>query len=54
MYVYQAIKRPKNGPQRTYYYDVCQMRHGGQKRFARQKGIDLQPYVTTVTIVTNA
>jgi DNA invertase Pin-like site-specific DNA recombinase len=43
MYVYRSVKQPKGGPQRTYHYYVCQTRHGGQKWFARQKGIELQP-----------
>jgi len=42
MYVYQALKQPKRGPRRTYFYYVCKTRHGGQKWFARQKGIELQ------------
>src|SRR2546428_750476 len=33
----------RRGPRRTYFYYVCQTRHGGQKWFARQKGIELQP-----------
>jgi site-specific DNA recombinase len=43
MYVYRSLKQPKGGPRRTYFYYVCQTRHGGQKWFARQKGIELQP-----------
>jgi len=43
MYVYRSLKQPKGGPRRTYFYYVCKTRHGPQKWFAKQKGIELQP-----------
>ena len=41
MYVYRSLKRPKTKPSRTYHYYVCQTRHGAQRWFAHQKGIEL-------------
>src|SRR5262249_1191698 len=41
MYVYRSVKRPKRKPWRTYYYYVCKTRHGPQRWFSQQKGIEL-------------